>query len=723
MRLLRSKIFPIAATVLLMTLLNGQTNQKNHQVNHQTTPNLQLASYTNVKTNQPNPILGTTNVAIGGGGYVTGIYLHPKQRNLVYIKTDVGGFYRWNSSNQSWSPLTDHFPLAQLNFYGGEAIALDPNNPNTLYIAVGKYTGDWWQHKGTIFKSTNQGKTWSKLNLDLKMGGNEVQRWTGERLAINPFDSQTILFGSRKDGLWKSSNGGKTWGQVKLFPGKLKDNLGITIIAFNKDVRNEVYAVAYDDGIYQSNDAGVTWKKLSNSPTQTNRLVITHNQVLYVTHSLGVSKYSHGKWSNITPANNQTAFNAIAINPLNPDDVLVCAITEKALQIYHSLNGGNTWKIQNRQIISSVPWWSDYMLSNPSVAAIEFDPNVANRVWMTDWYGIWRTDNITSNQVIWKNYQRGHEEVVTFGLVSPPIGAPLISALSDVEGFYHKKLDAYPVKMLGGKDGKNSLFQDTYSIAYCETNPKRMVRVGGNRFNNTYGGATSDDGGKTWKSFPSFPEKIMPTRVAMSATDPNLFVVSASGGQALRTIDNGATWQKVSGLPDGFTGPWNWTQPLAADKVIGNTFYYYTNSKLYRSNNGGASFEVVSTSTPHASFFSLKTVPGVKGELWLSLDNKGLYRSTDAGKTFLPITAVKRAYLFSIGKAQNQSKIPTLYVYGKIANLGNGIFRSVDQGKSWKRIGDSTKTIGNDPNFMEASRQKFGLVFIGTNGRGIYYGT
>ncbi|BDA74290.1 hypothetical protein RIVM261_044090 [Rivularia sp. IAM M-261] len=694
MRLLR-KFLPITAVIILIVLFNTQSNSI-------------------------NLVLGTGNVAIGGGGYVTGIYLHSKQRDLVYIKTDVGGFYRWNSTNQSWIPLTDHFPLERVNYYGGEAIALDPQNPNTVYIAVGKYASDWWQHKGTIFKSTNQGKTWQKLNLDLKMGGNEPQRWTGERLAINPFNSQLLLFGSRKNGLWISHNSGKTWSQVKSFPGKLKDNLGITVITFNPSVRNQVYAVVYDDGIYQSNDLGITWQKLLNSPAQANRLAIRGN-TLYVTHSSGVSKYSNGKWSNITPANNQTAFNALTINPSNSNEIIVTTLTEKALQIYHSRNKGATWKLQNRKTISSVPWWSDYMLSNPSVAAIEFDTHVKNRVWMTDWYGIWRTDNINTNQVVWNNYQKGHEEVVTFGLVSPPVGAPLISALSDVEGFYHEQLDVYPSRMLGSQDKRHNLFQDTYSIAYCETNPKRMVRVGGNRFNNTYGGATSDDGGKTWRQFASFPEKIMPTRVAMSATDPNLFIITVSNGQPLRTTNNGATWQKVSGLPNGFNAPWNWSQPLAADKVSGNTFYYYSNSKLYRSDNGGASFNIASTSIPHADWHSLKTVPLVKGELWLSLDNQGLYHSTDSGKTFLPIKSVKGAHLFSVGKAKNNSKIPTLYLYGKISKLKNGIFRSVDQGKTWKRIGDSKKPIGNDPNVMEASRQKFGLVFIGTNGRGIYY--
>jgi hypothetical protein len=55
--------------------------------------------------------------------------------------------------------------------------------------------------------------------------------------------------------------------------------------------------------------------------------------------------------------------------------------------------------------------------------------------------------------------------------------------------------------------------------------------------------------------------------------------------------------------------------------------------------------------------------------------------------------------------------------------MGEGIFRSLDRGKTWISIGSKQNPIGCEPNVMEASWQQFGLVFIGTNGRGIYYGT
>jgi photosystem II stability/assembly factor-like uncharacterized protein len=131
----------------------------------------------------------------------------------------------------------------------------------------------------------------------------------------------------------------------------------------------------------------------------------------------------------------------------------------------------------------------------------------------------------------------------------------------------------------------------------------------------------------------------------------------------------------------------------------------------------------VNASLPAEDWQTLKVLPGVKGEVWLSLDWKGIYRSTDGGKTFSKLDKIERAHLFAFGKPQTGSMVPSLYLYGKITGMGDGIFRSLDKGKTWTSIGNPKKPIGNSPNVMEASKQQFGLVFIGTNGRGIYYGS
>ena len=661
-----------------------------------------------------------TNVAIGGGSFVSGVYPHPLQKDLVYIKTDIGGFYRWNAVDKIWMPLTDCFPVAQFNYYGGEALAVDPNNPNIVYMATGNFH---WAPKGTIFKSIDQGKTLTKLNIDLLMGGGEEHRWAGERLTVNPSNSNIIFFGSRWDGLWKSSDAGATWDKVTSFPKTLTAGIGIVSIVFDKRSPGLVYANVFGDGVYQSTDTGVNWSKIAGSPTQPQRMVVASNGVLYVTHMSGVSKYENGVWSNITPDGNQASFNALGVNPTNPNDVIVALGQSTSTKIYRTLDGGATWTEKKASINHTVPWWDNSMFSLWT-SAIEFDPKVPRKVWLTDGFGIWQTDNIDAAPVVWTNYEKGHEEVVIFSLAAPPKGAVLLSGVGDVDGFYHNNgLKAYPSKRFDGTPE----WRDTFGLAYAESNPLRVVRVGGARWNSTYTGATSRDGGLTWTKFKSFPANTMPLRVAVSATDPNLLVVVVSKALPLRTTDGGASWSAVSGLPNGPEGPWYWRQPLVADAVDGNTFYYYSSGKLYRSTDGGASFSVVNSSLPNQddwnNYYAVKTFPGVRGEVWINLKQSGLFHSTDSGKTFTRLPSVERADLFAFGKPQTGRTIPALYLYGKVTGMGEGIFRSLDAGETWTSIGSPQNPIGSDPHVMEASRQQFGVVFIGTKGRGIYYGT
>ncbi|MBD1933253.1 MULTISPECIES: hypothetical protein [Cyanophyceae] len=664
------------------------------------------------------------NVSIGGGGFVTGVYTHNAQKDLVYIRTDVGGFYRWNAKDKTWIPLNDSFSMQEKTYYGGEAIATDPNNPNIVYMAAGKYSQ--WQPKGSIFKSTDQGKNWTKLNIDLGMDSNDEHRWAGKRLAVNPANSNIIFFGSRHDGLWKSENAGATWAKVTTLSPTFTKGVGVLGIVFDNQVPGLVYANIYGDGIYQSTDTGVTWSKIAASPAQAQRMAVANNSILYVTHMAGVSKYEKGTWSNITPENKPAAFNALGVNPNNPNDLLVALGQSTSTKIYRTSDGGATWTEKKASINHTVPWWDDSMFSLWT-SAIEFDPKVPGKVWLTDGFGIWQTDNINANPAVWTNYEQGHEEVVAFAIAAPPKGAVLLSGVADVDGFYHNNgLNAFPAKRFEGISPINNANRDTYAIAYSQTDPLRIVRVGGSRWNSTYTGATSTDGGLTWKRFGSFPAS-MPLRVAISATNPNLFVVAVSKAPPLRTTDGGASWSAVSGLPNGPEGPWYWGQPLVADKVDGNTFYYYSDGKVYRSTDGGASFSVVNSSIPNINSdyysYALKTVPDAKDEVWLSLDWEGLFHSTDGGKTFSKLPSVEKAHLFSFGKPQTGSTTPALYLYGKISGMGEGIFRSLDRGKTWISIGSKQNPIGGEPNVMEASWQQFGLVFIGTNGRGIYYGT
>jgi xyloglucan-specific exo-beta-1,4-glucanase len=673
------------------------------------------------------------SVPIGGGGYVTGIYVHPQVADLVYMQTDNGGAYRWHPQQQQWENLIDDFPRLPWNYYGVETLALDRQNPELVYLALGKYTSSG---RGRLWKSSDRGHTWVESDLQVPMGGNEDKRWTGNRLAVSPHDSNLLLFGSRRDGLWRSTDAGIHWSQVNSFGAYLHPDIGLIAVAFDPQDPLQVYLSAYGDGIYQSHDAGLTWSKMAWSPVHGIRMIVSGDRSLYITsdRSPGVSKYANGVWQDITPQGNQEQiFNALSVHPNDSNQVLVAQGETGDSKIFYSADGGQTWaeKSARLQLNPTVPWWPDYFFNDYN-SAVVFDPNFPQRVWSSDWFGVWRTDNFGEQPAIWTNYPQGQEQLVTFSLVSPSQGAVLLSGVADMEGFYHHSLDTYPQERLSHEDPNtrnlfkpwDSYWQDTYGIAYCGTQPLNLVRVGGKRDNLQNTGATSPDGGITWKEFHNFPTDKIPLRVAVSADNSGQFVVIRSEAQPLYTSDNGNSWQQVTGLPDGIPGPWNWVQPLAADGKNGNKFYYYAGGTLYLSNDGGKTFAGVNNTLPSVDNYGIKTVPGVENEVWLSLDSNGLYTSQDGGVNFTVTPQVENAKLLAFGKPQNPQYFPWLYLYGKITDQGEGLFKSGDRGITWLKLDDIplfTDEVGTTMRVLEASQQETGLIFIGTDGRGIYY--
>lgn len=661
------------------------------------------------------------SVPIGGGGYVLDVYCHPKQKNLVYIRTDVGGFYRWDASHERWIPLTDGFSQAQSNYYGGEGLALDPTDPHIVYIAAGKYT--WSATPGTIFKSVNQGRTWKKLPIDLPMGGNEDHRWGGQRLMVSPLHPHVLLFGSRTDGLWRSANAGASWAKVGDFPATLQKGLGITAVAFDPSKPGVAYAAAYGDGVYRSGDDGLTWQRTAGGPAHVERLTAASNGVLYATHAHGIAQYANGHWQDVTPAGVTGAFGGLAVDPRDPQDILAAMQTDH-LRLFRSRDGGTTWGEEKYQVRSSVPWYSSSMRKIQYVAGITFDPCVPNRVWLTDWYATYVTSDINASPIVLQNHERGHEELVVFTLAAPPGGLSLLSGVADVDGFAHQSLNTFPAHGFGSYyGGTGPTFGDTDQITWCAAQPRFVARVGVMRWNNSGGGALSSDGGRTWSAFPSWDSKIMPGRIAIGATDPhNMMVLRVHSGAGLFTRDGGKTWQNSSGLPDNIVPDvWYWQVPLTSDGATQGVFYVASGGKVYKSVDSGATFHVAASGLP-TSDQALLSVPGRAGELWLATGDGGLYHSTDGGATFAKIITVSKAPLFTLGKSAPDAHAPTLYLDGTLATGRTGIFRSLDNGTTWQEIDDPHMPIGDVPSCMSASFQTFGQVFIGTNGRGIYVG-
>jgi hypothetical protein len=182
------------------------------------------------------------SVNLQGMGYVTGLVVHPNTTlapNLLYARTDVGGAYRYSAAGNSWVPLMDQYGPLDAGKTRVESIAVDPGNVNTVYVAV--VDGDVFATSvvGDILKSTDQGAHWTSTGFTANQvytGGNDFYRGSsGERLRVDPNNSNVLYFGSRKHGLW-SKNGAAAWARVGGGPARHPRRPGLHV----RGVRQEL---------------------------------------------------------------------------------------------------------------------------------------------------------------------------------------------------------------------------------------------------------------------------------------------------------------------------------------------------------------------------------------------------------------------------------------------------------------------------------------------------
>lgn len=346
------------------------------------------------------------SVPIPGGGFVTGFVFHPKEKNILYCRTDIGGCYRFDYENHSWISLIDHatdpnkwetYPLS---------IALDPNNPSYVYTMVGDYP----VHK--IGFSKDYGQTWEYYDTPVvdKDGntawvhGNAAGRSTGERLVVDPFDPQVLYMGTMRHGLWKTTDGCRTWKKLQVaYPGKMSEQ-NIALIEIDPTCQDEqgqasrlIVATSGQMGsfepnvrgqsVYISKDMGQTFyplkgepKPLTSGPADypgyVGQRAVWSGNYLYITYAaynIGWSTWdSYGcdtglcydgaviryafdargdvcEALDITPDCDRTrrigcGMSGIAVDPLYDNRVICSTICSKTDTIFLSEDHGMSWK-------------------------------------------------------------------------------------------------------------------------------------------------------------------------------------------------------------------------------------------------------------------------------------------------------------------------------------------------------------------------------------------
>ncbi|QUD90332.1 WD40/YVTN/BNR-like repeat-containing protein [Phenylobacterium montanum] len=703
-------------------------------------------------------------VPFGGGGFVDGFVYHPKAKNVLYARTDVGGAYRYDFSARRWIPLLDGLSHSDGDLEGALSMAVDPNAPNKLYLACGLYLGDWARN-AAVLRSDDQGATWSKTELPFKLGGNADGRGAGERLQVDPNAGQTLFLGSNQNGLWKSADGGQSFAKVSGYP-----SADVTLVlidpasgAANAPSRT-LYVGAGDSSghLYVSHDGGASFGLVPGAPAQTpQHAVIGPDGFLYVAFSAGDGKgkgdinpsgiavggvwkmdLKSGAWTEISPirpvlGSRQFGYSGIDVDPAHPGTVVVSTIDRwwpEPDDIFLSRDGGAHWmglSSQSHHDLTRFPWLSkDGAVNDPGrhkmgswTSDVKINPFNPDEMIYGTGGGLWMTRNLSAagsgKPVEFDFADDNLEETATIAMVSPPAGSTLLAAFGDVAGAAWDDVTKSPPIATVFKPNESNR-----SVDVAWLNPAVVARTTDGKPYGYY----SEDGALTWKPFPSAPpyapqdakgewRTMGPVAVSAGGT---AFVVTVPHDKAYFSADKGKTWTPSAGWPDDLDGRLVPVADKAADKV----FYAHDRAggRVMASSDGGASFKPIVTGLPAVAYWDtaeLATTPGRLRDLWLAAPF-GLLHSAGASKPMANLQGVDSAVSVAFGKAAPGQAYPAVFIVGKVKGQ-DGLWRSDDEGKTWVRINDdahqfaSAGPLAGDP-------LEYGTVYVGVGGRGVMMG-
>jgi hypothetical protein len=254
-------------------------------------------------------------------------------------------------------------------------------------------------------------------------------------------------------------------------------------------------------------------------------------------------------------------------------------------------------------------------------------------------------------------------------------------------------------------------FNRTTGIDYAELDPKIVVRVGlgaPDKYEDTINLAQSNDGGLSWNKLYVLDKSYREGSVSISAKGTSI-LWAASG--KIPTCGT-ASSLKATNLPADVQ--------TASDRVNDSMFYAFKDSTFY--SGSGIAFIASSVKLPVSSS-KIKATPGFSGHIWIPAGKRGLWHTDDGGKTFRQIdsTVVQSADIIGFGKAAPGETYPAIYITGKVSGK-TGVSISKDKGVTWIRINDDAHQYGSISYAITGDMRKYGIVFVGTNGRGVVYG-
>lgn len=479
-------------------------------------------------------------------GRVVAFAVDAHNRAHYFVGTASGGLWKTENDGISWTPVFEHE-----GSYSIGAVALDPNNPNVVWVGTGESNSQRSVAYGDgVYRSDDGGKNW--VNAGLKHSEHIG------RIVVDPRDSKVVyvaaegpLWNAGGDrGLYKTTDAGKTWKKVL----EISDKTGVGDVAMDPEDPDVLYAAAYqrartvwtlidggpESAIYKSNDAGSTWNKLKE----------------------GLPEAEMGRIG-------------LAVSPADPN--VVYATIEAANKkggVFRSNDAGATWEKRN-----------DFDTTAMYYGQIVADPKNVDRIYVPNFNIMVSTDGgktLTKLPSRWKH-------VDNHAIWIDPEDTKYL--LVGCDGGIYESYD----------QGKNWMYKSNlplaqfYDVAVDNAEPFYFI-YGGTQDNNDIGGpsrTTSASGITNADWFITQGGDGFRTQV--DPEDPNtIYSEFQEGGLARYDKRTGEiTGIQPIELMNWPINRWNWDTPLLISPHS-HTRIYYAANKLYRSDDRGDTWKAVS---------------------------------------------------------------------------------------------------------------------------------
>lgn len=511
-----------------------------------------------------------------GIGRVNSVRIVANKPGLMYAGSAGGGLWRSTNNGKNWSKL----PFPQFLSLGITDIAISPTNPNILYVSTGDAFGagavSVQVNSIGVVKSTDGGNSFFQTGFGQELSHSRILA----RILVHPMNPD-IVYLAASDGVYKTTDGGQSW--TNTFSGSFID------MEFHPENPDIIYASTRkwsQNEIYKTTDGGKTWKEVR-------RFTTSRRIALAVTEANPKNVYA-------VVANTSRAFHSFAVSYDEGENWTITA-TQKPNILGRDFGADNVGQGEYDLAIAVAPYDENLII----VGGINLWKSTnGGYAWtqISHWWGANEFPFVHADQ---------HDIIFDSNSGALIVGNDGGVEISYNEGRTWQKLnDGFTIMQL--YRFSNSASVNNFIIAGSQDNGTNMYR--NNRWYNAYGG----DG----------------MECIINPIDPNRVYLSLYNGELRRSVDGGESF--VTMLSSEMTGEMGaWVTPYVIDPQDPSTLYAgYRN--VFKLSNHGSTYARISNFNANQQLISLAVAPSDRNVIYAG-SYYTMFVTYDGGKNWSTI--------------------------------------------------------------------------------------